>query len=150
MPHLSSFLVATLLVLASVGLIVWHVRTWKRSRHAELAERERNFRLRQLRRRVQTSVMIGLLGVAIFAGQLLLDANTPWKFQVIYWIGVLALVLWIALLAVADMTATSLYYSREKSDFVAEHAKLQAALRKARQEEASAKNSRGHNGKPGH
>jgi hypothetical protein len=147
MTHLSSFLVAILLILASVGLIAWHVRSWRRARQGELEERERDFHLRQLRRRVQTSVMIGLLGVAIFAGQLLLEAKTPWKLQVIYWIGVLALVLWIALLAVADMTATSFYYSREKSDFVVERAKLQAELRKARNEDAERK-SRGHNGKP--
>ena len=37
-----------------------------------------------------------------------------------------------------------LLYSREKTDFVIQHAKLQAELRKAREEEAH-----GRNGKPG-
>ena len=45
-----------------------------------------------------------------------------------WWIGIVALVLWIVLLAIADLAATSFFYSREKSDFVVEHAKLQAEL----------------------
>ena len=136
MDHLSGYLLAVLLGVTSAGLIVWHVRTWRRLRQEGLADdRERDFRLRQFRRRVQTSAMLGLLGAAVLGGELLMDAAPSWKFKVIYWIGVLALVLWIALLAIADMAATSFYYSREKTDFVLQHAKLQAELRKAREEE---------------
>ena len=54
----------------------------------------------------------------------------------IYWSGVLLLVLWVALLALADMAATGFYYSREKTDYVVEHARLQGELRRARDEEA--------------
>ncbi len=46
------------------------------------------------------------------------------------------------------MTATSFFFSREKSDYVLEHAKLQAELRKAREEESQAKDLQ-QNGKPG-
>ena len=143
---LSSFVVALILVATSVALIVRHVRVWKRLKKEELDERELNFRRRQFRRRLQTSAMIGLLGVAIVVGQLLLrDAVKPLlKFQVYYWIGVLALLLWIVLLAVADMVATSAYYSRERSDLAVGHAKLQIELRKARE-----RAGRRHNGKPG-
>jgi hypothetical protein len=146
MKDLSGFIVALILVATSVALIVRHVRVWKRLKEEELDERELNFRRRQFRRRVQTSAMIGLLGVAIVVGQLLLkDVDKPLlKFQVYYWIGVLALLLWILLLAVADMVATSAYYSRERSDFAVQHAKLQVELRKARE-----RAGRRHNGKPG-
>jgi sterol desaturase/sphingolipid hydroxylase (fatty acid hydroxylase superfamily) len=147
--QLASYLLALLLGLTSAGLIVWHVRGRQRFAEEELGERERNFRRRQFRRRVQTSAMIGLLGAAILVGQLLMDAAPFWKFKVIYWIGVLVLVLWIVLLAIADMAATSFYYSREKTDFVVQHAKLQAELRKAREEESRNKNLRSQNGKPG-
>jgi hypothetical protein len=144
MSDVSSYLLATLLGLTSAGLIIWHIRSRQRLAEEELGEREREFRRRQFRRRVQTSALLGLLGVAILVGQLLMDAHHSWRVKVAYWIGVLGLVLWIALLAIADMAATSIYYSREKTDFVVQHAKLQAELRKARKEE-----ERGHNGKPG-
>jgi hypothetical protein len=144
MNDLSSIVVALILVGTSVALIARHVRVWKQLREEELDERELNFRRRQFRRRVQTSAMIGLLGVAIVVGQVLLDVVKSPKLQVYYWIGVLALLLWIVLLAVADMVATSAYYSRERSDLAVGHAKLQVELRKARE-----RAGRRHNGKPG-
>ena len=140
---LSSFAVAIVLVATSVALIVRHVRVWKGLKSEALDERELNFRRRQFRRRVQTSAMIGLLGVAIVVGQLLMDIVKSPRFHVYYWIGVLALLLWIVLLAVADMVATSAYYSRERSDLAVGHAKLQIELRKARE-----RAGRRHNGKP--
>jgi hypothetical protein len=149
MTQLSGFVVAVLLVLSSAGLIFWHVRNWNRLERDELEARELKFRRRQFRRRMQTSALLGLLGAAIFGGLLLMDSQFPWKFKAIYWIGVLLLVLWIALLAIADMVATTFYYSRARSDFVVQHAKLQAELRKARQEDSRAKTPGGHNGKPG-
>lgn len=145
----STYLLAALLGLTSIGLIVWHIRGRQRLAEEELDERERDFRRRQFRRRLQTSALLGLLGAAIFVGQLLLDAVHSPRFHVGYWIGVLALVLWIALLAIADMAATSVYYSREKTDFVVQHAKLQAELQKAREEESQRKKQRPQNGKPG-
>jgi hypothetical protein len=148
MKHPSIYLVAVLLGLASAGLIAWHVRAWQRLADEELSEREWKFHRRQFRRRVQNSALIGLLGAAILVGQLILDAVHSWRFQVAYWIGVVVLVLWIALLAIADMAATSIYFSRERTDFVVQHAKLQAELRKAREEESQAKNLQ-QNGKPG-
>jgi hypothetical protein len=144
MKDLSSYVVSLILVATSIALIVQHVRVWKRLSVEDLDERELNFRRRQFRRRVQTSAMIGVLGVAIVVGQLLLGIVHSAKFQVYYWIGVLALLLWILLLAVADMVATSVYYSRERSDFAVQHAKLQVELRKARE-----RAGRRHNGKPG-
>ena len=56
--------------------------------------------------------MIGLLGVAIVVGQLLMDIVKSPRFHVYYWIGVLTLLLWIVLLAVADMVATRLLQPR--------------------------------------
>ncbi len=144
MNDLSSFLVALVLVATSVALVVRHVRVWKRLNGEGLEERELDFRRRQFRRRVQTSAMIGLLGVAIVVGQLLLDFVKSPRFLVYYWIGVLAILLWILLLAVADMMATSAHYSRERSDLAVGHAKLQLELRKARE-----RAGRRHNGKPG-
>ncbi len=123
--------------------MAWHVRAWKRLQGAGIDPREQDFRRRQYRRRMQTSAMLGVLGVAIFIGQLLIAWPASRLFLVIYWSGVLALVLWMALLALADMAATGFYYSREKNNAVVEHAKLQGELRRAREKQA-----KGQNGKP--
>ena len=138
MNDISSLVVAIVLVATSVALIVRHVRVWKRLNDEQLEERELDFRRRQFRRRLQTSAMIGILGVAIVVGQLLLDMVKSPKFQVYYWIGVLALLLWIVLLAVADMVATSSYYSRERSDLAVGHAKLQIECARPANEPAAA------------
>jgi hypothetical protein len=125
-------------------MIAWHIRAWKRLRHEEIGPREKNFRRRQFRRRMQTSALLGVLGVAIFIGQLLMTEVPSRLILVVYWSCILLMVLWLALLALADMAATSLYYSQEKTDYVVEHARLQGELRQARDEEAPARN-----GKPG-
>ncbi|MGO9109618.1 MAG: hypothetical protein ACLP9L_10315 [Thermoguttaceae bacterium] len=142
--YLSSILIALVLCVSSAGLIAWHIRAWKRLQHADIDQSERDFRRRQFRRRMQTSAMLGLLGVAIFIGQLLLTPATSRLLLVIYWSSVLVLLLWMAILAVADMAATSFYYSREKNNYIVEHARLQGELLRAREKEAKVRN-----GKPG-
>ena len=97
---------------------------------AEIDSREREFRRRQYRRRMQTSAMLGVLGVAILIGQLLMIWLTSRTFLVIYWSGVLLLLLWVVLLALADMAATAIYYSREKNSYAVEQARLQGELRR--------------------
>ena len=144
MNYLSSIIVSLVLCLSSAGLIVWHVRAGRRLQDAGLEAREQDFRRRQYRRRMQTSVMLGALGVAIFVGQLLLTPATSRWFLVIYWSGVLLLVLWMALLALADMAATSFYYSRERNDCIVAQAKLQGELRQAQEKAAKAGNGKPH------
>ena len=140
--YLSSILVALVLCVSSAGLIAWHVRAWKRLQHAGIDPREFDFRRRQYRRRMQTSAMLGLLGVAIFIGQVLIAWPPSRMLLVIYWSGVLVLVLWMAILALADMAATSFYYSQEKNNSIVEHAKLQGELRQAREKEAKVRNGK--------
>ncbi|MGA2502275.1 MAG: hypothetical protein ABSH20_31420 [Tepidisphaeraceae bacterium] len=142
MDYLSSILAALVLCVSSAGLMAWHTRAWRRLQHAEIDARERDFRRRQYRRRMQTSAMLGLLGVAISIGQWLMTWETSRLFLVVYWSGVLLLLLWMALLALADMAATSFYYSREKNKIVVEHAKLQGELLRAREKEAKVRNGK--------
>ena len=85
---------------------------------AELDAREQNFRRRQYRRRLQTSAMLGVLGGAILVGQLLIAWPASESVLVLYWTGVFLLVLWLALLALADMAATRLYYGRERDKYL--------------------------------
>ena len=144
MSYLSSAIVALVLLVSSVVLIAWHVRVWKRLQREDIEPHERDFRRRQYRRRMQTSAMLGALGTAIFVGQLLMTWVTSRMVLVVYWSSVLLLVLWMVLLALADMAATSFYYCREKNDSLVEHARLQGDLRRARTEEVHVRN-----GKPG-
>ncbi len=137
---LSSIVVALVLAVSSAGLIAWHVRAWRRLSLAELDAREQNFRRRQYRRRVQTSAMLGVLGGAILVGQLLIAWPASESVLVPYWCGVFLLVLWLALLALADMAATRLYYGRERDKYVVEQARLQGQLRQVH-EQGRAKNN---------
>ena len=61
-------LMSSLLLLAAVGLMVSHVRSWRAFQRTNLAAEEFDYRRRQFRRRMQTSAMLGILAVAMFAG----------------------------------------------------------------------------------
>ena len=62
----SSLLTSALLLLAALGLMYWHVLSWRRAELADLAAGELDFYRRQFRRRIQTSAMLGILAVMIF------------------------------------------------------------------------------------
>ena len=128
----SSLLISSFLLLCAAGLMASHVRSWRnvlRQRQG-LDSREFDYRRRQFRRRMQTSAMLGLLAVAMLVGQLLKWLRLPPLAIFVFWAGVLLLVAWLALLAVADIVATKHYFGRLRRDYLIEHAKLQAELRR--------------------
>jgi ABC-type Fe3+ transport system permease subunit len=133
---------ALVLCACSAGLIVWHVRARKRLRAAEIDAFERHFRRRQFRRRMQTSAMLGVLGAAIFVGQLMMLWVASPLFVAVYWSAVVLLVLWMLLLAMADMADTGLFYSRQTGNSAVEHSRLQGELQKAIEDEARQRNGR--------
>jgi hypothetical protein len=106
-----------------------HVRTWRVAQRSLLGDREREYRSVQYRRRMQTSAMLGLLAVAIFAGSFLTE---PPLAVLLFWAAVLVVLGWIALLAVADMVATRLHFGRLQQHYLVEQAKLQAEIRRIR------------------
>jgi len=78
--------------------------------------------------------MIGVVGLAMFFGQFV----TRWPLlAAFYWSGILLLVLWFLLLAVADMISTSQHYNRLQRDRTIEEAKLQAQLARLKQRQES-------------
>ena len=119
--------VSLLLLLCAAGLMLLHVRSWRRAQEREMDAEETDYRRRQYFRRMQTSTMLGTLAVAVFVGQWL--TRPPWL-GLIYWGGVLLLLAWVGLLAVADMLATKHYFGRLRDDHLVERAKLQAELRR--------------------
>jgi len=128
----SSASIALLVLLATAGLISSHLRTWRlvQRNAAQLEPNELDYRSRQFRRRMQTSVMLGLVGIGVLAGRLLIVFRAPPMVVLIFWIGVVVLVVWLALLAVADMISTRFYFGRLRHDYLVTEARLQAELRR--------------------
>jgi UDP-N-acetylmuramyl pentapeptide phosphotransferase/UDP-N-acetylglucosamine-1-phosphate transferase len=135
----SSLLVAFFLMAVSAGLTVWHFKSWHAAQAEPLDRGERAFRWRQFRHRTQTSGMLGMVGVAIFLGTVL----TPWiaspLFTLMYWGAVLLLLLWLVLLALADMLASRFHFSRMHNQYVIDQAKLRAEARKLQGAEGNGK-----------
>ena len=123
---------AVLMLLASAGLMLWHVRTWRRMRDRPDPPdaKEAEYRWRQFRRRMQSMVLLALSAVALLVGHWINPERvSPLVFSV-YWGGVILLVVWVGLLAVADMISTKSYFARVHERQLIEKAKLQAELRR--------------------
>lgn len=132
-----------------VGVAVWLIRVhWEHWQEVDTAPnlpaREREHLKKRYRRRMQTSTMVGFVGIAILAGRLF-PAEDPSIVTVFYWAGVALLVLWMALLALADMIATRVHYGAQRRKFDGERAKLEAQLRRL-EAEKKGKDSGGQTG----
>ena len=137
----SSILVAVSVLLASGVLIHSHQRAWRtlQQRRSQLDPNEFDFRRRQLRRRSQTSAMLGLVGIGMLIGRLLIVWPAPPLVVVVFWGGVMLLVVWLALLAVADIVSTRLYFSRLRQNYLVQQARLRAQLRRMEQARGNGK-----------
>ena len=96
-------------VLIGLGLLLMrsHRKAWRGQQNdASLDEDERTYYQRRYRRRMQTSGLIALLGLLLPVGAALM----VWKADVVlttcYWIGVLLLTAWVAVMGVGDLVAT--------------------------------------------
>jgi amino acid permease len=126
---------AGLMLVCALALMVSHVRSWRAQQAAGLDPKELDYRRRQFRRRMQTSAMLAVVAAALPVGMWILrhdrEAGPIWpKVAVIYWGGVLVLVLWLGALALADMWATKRYYGKLGYDYRVEQARLEAELRR--------------------
>ncbi|MCS7306591.1 MAG: hypothetical protein NZ602_15975 [Thermoguttaceae bacterium] len=110
-------------------VLLWtHSRTWQASRDLPDPE-ERDYRHRQYRRRMQTSGLLAGAAVALLVGQWIPE-TVPRTFRIIFWGGVVLVVFWVILLALADIVAIYHYYGRLRTSYLVERAKLQAQLRR--------------------
>jgi hypothetical protein len=128
----SSALFALVLWTAAAWLMNSHLRDWREvlRKKDELEQEEFDFRRQQFRRRMQTSAMLGVVGTAMLAGGLLMLIWPHPLVVTVFWGGVMLLVLWLGLLALADMAWTRFHFSRLKRNHLAEEARLQAELRR--------------------
>jgi hypothetical protein len=118
------------IVLAAGGLLAWHMRAWREAQRAHLDPAELQYRRRQYRRRMQSSAMLGLLGVGIFIGAAAMYFRAPPLAVTLYWLVVLLVLAWLALLALADAVATKYHYARLRDQNLIEEAKMRAELQR--------------------
>ena len=106
-----SFIAAAVLLAVSALLIGRHLATWRRVAATSRDADERDFRWRQFRRRVQTSGLLGTVGLAISLGEVL-----PWSVaKLVCWAAAVIFTVWMMLLAVADLVATRVHLSQTAS-----------------------------------
>lgn len=125
--------------LALVGAALWLIRVhWQHWQEVDadssLQPRERDHLRRRHRHRMQTSTMLGFVGVAILAGRLF-PPDDPSLVTIFYWTGVALLVLWMALLALADMIATRVHYGSQRRKAEGERDRLKAQLQRLEREQ---------------
>lgn len=84
----------------------------------------------QFRRRILTSALMGLLGLAIITGQFILAAITPIAF-VLFWLAVLALAGLLGMSGLLDLLLTRSKTRRQLADQQLELRRLQGELAKA-------------------
>ena len=133
------FWISLTVCLALVGAALWLIRVhWQHWLEVDgdtsLQPRERDHLRRRHRRRMQTSTMLGFVGVAILAGRLF-PPEDPTLVTIFYWTGVTLLVLWMALLALADMIATRVHYGSQRRKAEGERDRLKAQLERLEREQ---------------
>jgi hypothetical protein len=124
----SVIVVSLALLAAAVWLIVSHLRSWREFQQEKYDAEDFEYRRRQFRRRMQTSAMLGILAVAVLVGYVLTWWLRSGWFTGVYWIAVLGLVCWIALLALVDVWATKYHFGRLRDHCMIEQAKLKVEL----------------------
>ncbi len=122
------------LIVLSAGLCVGHWRGWQGDQNLKPDERTLDYAQRKYRRRMQASVMIGVTGIAILIGEALPPRPLLLTF---YWIAIVAWVVWIAVLACADMLATNFHYQDVQQDEIILKTQLENELRRSVHEPAN-------------
>lgn len=126
--------VSVALLLIALALTVFHVRAWRVVDHGGLAAAEREFQERRYRRRLQTSAMLGAIGLLIL-GDLWLDRiiQDDWG-RLLYWCGVALSLLWLLLLAASDWLASRQHFQGQLRRLEADRDSLRADLERLRRE----------------
>lgn len=110
-----------------LGMLISHLRSWRRMQGQLASGDERRHFRRRFLRRLQTSALLTLAGIALIVGQLISPRVWPSLF-VFFWCGVALLLVWVILLAMADAAATRAYVGRLRMQRTAERSKLEQEL----------------------
>lgn len=127
----STILFAAALLALSAALIAWHVLAWRKADHGGLADADFRFYKNQFRRRMQTSALVGIVGLLALLDLWIADVTS----RAFLWCVVLLLVLWTVILAVSDWLASRLHFDKQLSANAVEHALLQREIKKFQREQ---------------
>lgn len=123
----------------SIVMAIGHVRAWHGTRSTEADKNELSFARRKFRRRLQVSFMIAATGVAILVGSLLPAEPILWS---VFWIAVMLWVVWIVILAAADLVDSRTHYGELRHDQLVMRSQLEAELRRHQSREGNGKADR--------
>lgn len=137
---LSGIVLAVFVFGFGLTLVILHLRAKKRIAGETLEEDEYRFATNQLRRRLQTSILITVLGIAMLIGMFIEDP----AWAIAYWAGVSLVLVWIVFSAVMDIFWTRQYYGRIRHRQSAEAAYLRMELNSLK-EKGSAKDAKRQN-----
>ena len=126
----STLLFAAALLALSGTLIVRHVLVWRRADHGGLSDADFRFYKSQFRRRMQTSALLGIVGLLALADLWIASVTG----RAVLWGVVLLLVLWAVILAASDWLASRLHFDKQLSAHAVEHALLKREIDKYRRE----------------
>jgi hypothetical protein len=97
------------MVLVIVGSILMrsHVISWRGQKNdSSLDDADRKHYHARYRRRMQTSCLIAILGILLALGDTFVPAKEQPLLFTIYWLSVLLLAAWVAVLGVGDLIST--------------------------------------------
>lgn len=112
--HWGFVLVAAVLLAAAWALMWWQVREWHVVASRAEGDAELEAASAAYRRRMQGATLIGVLAGAVFFGQWMQSAD---RTSAAYWLGVLAIVAWLVLLALWDAIASIRRVSALRQDY---------------------------------
>jgi hypothetical protein len=119
------------IICLAAGLVSSHLASWRQLKGQSLDPLEYAYRRSQFRRRMQTSGLLILTGVGLFAGQWI-----PWQrwpsLYVFYWSGIVLLVVWVLLLAAGDVLAARAYVRRLGLRHQIERSRLESQVNRAK------------------
>lgn len=120
------------LVLLGAGMMFGHVRAWNRQRQDDsLADSDRQHLRNRYLRRMQTSAAVAFTGGLIGIGDAFIWQLGP-VVATFYWLFVIMLVFWIALLALGDLTSVRTHSQTTMSQLESTRKELEAELARHR------------------
>lgn len=123
------------LIIAGIVMLLSQRKATKQLHQLEIKPNERNYLSKRISRRTQVAGMILIVGIMIPLG----DTLIPWQKApgtfAIYWLIVLGLACWTALLGLGDMAATHVHSAVELNEIHRQQMELETVARKLKRSE---------------